>query len=93
MLSCEHLLCFWGTRCIRVCFCAVLMCARFVYVWLSYACVCVGVEGSHGARLPCSRVFSRVCACVCAHARAGACPRVKCAHVYVLQYMRVEFCL
>jgi hypothetical protein len=86
----------WKVYC--VCVVALRVCLRgrarcIVYVWLPYACVCAGVEGSHGARLPCSRVVSRVCACVCAHAYARACPRVKCAHVYVFQYVHVEFCL
>ena len=44
-----------------MCFLAVLLCERIVYVWLPYACVCAGVEGSHGARLRPIRVWFRVC--------------------------------
>jgi hypothetical protein len=57
---------------------------RVSYVWLLYACICAGVDGSRGAR-----VFSRVC--VHAYARARACSRVKCAREFVLQYVPAEF--
>jgi hypothetical protein len=80
-------------RSIRVCFLAVLLCERIVYVWLPYACVCAGEEGSCAVDCP-----IRVCFRVCVHAYARMrvrvlVPLVKCAHVYVFQYMRVEFCL
>ena len=64
---------------------------RVLYVWLLYACVCAGVDRSRALACPFRAcVFARrVCACVCARARA--CPRVKCARVYVLQYVPAWF--
>ena len=61
---CASIFCHRG---IRVCFLVVLLCERIVYVWLPYACVCAGVEGSH-ALFACAFacVCMRMCACACA---------------------------
>ena len=64
-------------------------------------CVCVVVlrvclRGRRRFSRRSTALFACVFACVCMRMRACACacvPRVKCAHVYVFQYMRVEFCL
>ena len=59
-------------RGIRVCFLAVLLCERIVYVWLPYACVCAGEEGSRALDCP-----IRVCFRVCVHAYARMRVRVR----------------
>ena len=51
-----------------MCFLAVLLCERIVYLWLPYACVCAGVEGSRALDCP-IRVCFRVCVHACARMR------------------------